>query len=177
MSCEALDFNEEIIKQARKGNKEAFSKIIKINKEYLYKTAFTYVKDEHKALDILQECIYRSFKGIRKLKEPKYFKTWITRILINCCMDYVNKENKLQYVEYDLNLPSEEVGLSKEEKLDLYNALDKLRPEFRSVIILKYFDGLSIKEISEVMNISENTIKSHLSRGKKNLGSILKGDK
>lgn len=166
--------DEFTIIRAKRGNKEAFTNLIKDNKEYLYKLAYTYVKDENKSLDVLQECIFRTFKSIKNLKEPKYFKTWITRILINCAMDYVKKENKTDYIEFDENLAGIDENIALEEKLDLYNAIDRLRPEFKTVIILKYFNDYSVKEISEIMQVSDNTIKSHLNRARKSLKKILK---
>ncbi|MDU4326888.1 MAG: sigma factor, partial [Clostridium celatum] len=71
------------IEKAIKGDKESYINIIKVNKEYLYKTAYMYVKDEAKAMEILQETITRGYFNINKLKEPSFFKTWITKILIN----------------------------------------------------------------------------------------------
>ena len=67
-----------------------------------------------------------------------------------------------------------EKSISIEEKLDLYDAIDLLKPKYKTVIILKYFDDMKIEDISYVLNIPENTVKSHLKRAKESLSSILK---
>lgn len=69
-----------------------------------------------------------------------------------------------------------EKSISIEEKLDLYDAIDLLKPKYKTVIILKYFDDMKIEDISYVLNIPENTVKSHLKRAKESLSSILKED-
>ena len=67
-----------------------------------------------------------------------------------------------------------EKSISIEEKLDLYDAIDLLKPKYKTVIILKYFDDMKIEDISYVLNTPENTVKSHLKRAKESLSSILK---
>ena len=102
VSYQALsDENSEtfLIKKAINGDAESFTELMKIYKTYLYKIAFSYVKDEQKALDILQECVYRALLNIEKLKKPKFFKTWITKILINVSINYIQKESKIVYLE------------------------------------------------------------------------------
>eukprot|EP00828_Plagiopyla_frontata_P046555 TRINITY_DN8307_c0_g1_i1.p4 TRINITY_DN8307_c0_g1~~TRINITY_DN8307_c0_g1_i1.p4 ORF type:complete len:108 (-),score=17.07 TRINITY_DN8307_c0_g1_i1:353-676(-) len=86
-----IDDETRLIKKSIAGDKQSFSELIKKNKLYLYKTAYTYVKNEEDALEILQECTYRVLISIEKLKKYKYFKTWITRIVINCSLDFIKK--------------------------------------------------------------------------------------
>lgn len=93
------DLEVKLIKKSIRGDYDAFGDLIKMHKDYLYKMAFVYVKDRDKSLDILQECIYKSFKSIKTLKEPKYFKTWITKILINIAIRTIEKDSKLAYLE------------------------------------------------------------------------------
>lgn len=75
------------MKKAQKGNDEAFLKLFQEYEKDIYRTAFVYVKNQEDALDIVQETAYRSFKSIKDLKEPKYFKTWLIRIAISCAID------------------------------------------------------------------------------------------
>ncbi|MBU3133209.1 sigma-70 family RNA polymerase sigma factor [Clostridium gasigenes] len=165
---------EDLIKKSIKGDYDAFGDLIKIHKDYLYKMAFVYVKDRDKSLDILQECIYIAFKSIKKLKEPKYFKTWITRILINISIRTLEKDSKLVYLEDDNHLINKSNKSNMEEKLDLYNAIDMLKREYRVVVIMKYFNDMTSVEISQILKIPESTIKTQLSRAKNKLKSILK---
>lgn len=69
----------KLVKRAIKGNMDAYGKLIAEYQIYLYKTAFLYVKNEADSLDAVQECVIKGMLGIEKLREPRYFKTWITR--------------------------------------------------------------------------------------------------
>ena len=73
----------KLVEKAAKGNREAFGELIIMHQEYLYKLAYMYTKNEQDSLDAVQECAMRAMISMDKLREPRYFKTWITRILIN----------------------------------------------------------------------------------------------
>lgn len=162
------------IKRAISGEKEAFSNLIKQNKLYLYKTAYMYVKDEDKSLEVLQETIVRGIASISKLKNPMYFKTWITRILINVAIDMNRKNSKVEQLTEASEVIEEKNSISLEEKLDLYNAVDLLNENYKTVVIMKYFNDMKIRDIAEVMNVPENTVKTYLNRAKASLKEILK---
>ena len=138
------DYNK-LIKSACKGDRESLSILINENIEYLYKVAFMYLKNEDKTLDAIQECSYRAFLNIKRLNDLKVFKSWLTRILINICVDEIRKDKKVVEFKFEFEI-EEERGVTIEEKLDLYNAIDKLNIDYRTVIILKYFNDLSIEE-------------------------------
>ncbi|MEG2338616.1 MAG: sigma-70 family RNA polymerase sigma factor [Clostridium sp.] len=158
-----------LVKGAIKGKKEDFLLLINKNKSYLYKTAYLYVKNNEDALDIYQETVYKAYLSIGKLKKPQHFKTWITRILINNAKDkLIEIKCNDKYVEIDRCSDVENIGeeVSIEEKIDLYNAIDSLEEKYRTPIILNYFQGITTKEIGEVLKIPENTVKSYIRRGK-----------
>ena len=136
--------------------------------------AYTYVKDKQVALDILQETSFKAWLNIHTLKDEEKFKPWITKILVNTALNYIKKESKVIYMEDENSIIYSEKSISIEEKLDLYDAIDLLKPKYKTVIILKYFDDMKIEDISYVLNIPENTVKSHLKRAKESLSSILK---
>ena len=164
----------KLIKESMKGNKESFGILIKNNKEYLYKMAFLYVKDEQDALEVIHETVYRAFLNIEKLKKAKFFNTWITRILINVSIDFLKRKGKNQMLDESTPIIKEKCEISTEEKLDLYNAIDLLNDNYKTVIIMMYFNDMKIKDISKVMEIPENTVKTYLRRAKQALGEILK---
>lgn len=164
----------KLIKESMKGNKESFGILIKNNKEYLYKMAFLYVKDEQDALEVIHETIYRAFLNIEKLKKAKFFNTWITRILINVSIDFLKKKGKNEMLDESTPIIKEKCEISTEEKLDLYNAIDLLNDNYKTVIIMMYFNDMKIKDISKVMEIPENTVKTYLRRAKQALGEVLK---
>ncbi|MFR1314272.1 MAG: sigma-70 family RNA polymerase sigma factor [Clostridium perfringens] len=181
MSISYLDIDRKnelneirLIKESMKGNKESFGILIKNNKEYLYKMAFLYVKDEQDALEVIHETVYRAFLNIEKLKKAKFFNTWITRILINVSIDFLKKKGKNEMLDESTPIRKERCEISTEEKLDLYNAIDLLNDNYKTVIIMMYFNDMKIKEISRVMEIPENTVKTYLRRAKQALGEVLK---
>lgn len=156
---------EEQVKLAIRGDEKAFEYLMKINKEVLYRAAFAYVKNEQDALDILQETVYKAYICIDKLKEPKYFKTWLTRILINNAISFKNKNKKIINLTGDITngLKSYE-GNTVDEKLDIFSSIKKLEDKYKTVIVLKYFQDLTITEISEVLNCPSGTVKTYLNK-------------
>ena len=167
---------EDLIIKAQRGCNESFEKLIDKHKEYIYKTAFIYVKNEHDALDIYQETVFKAYMNISKLKNIKFFKTWITKILIN----NVNMKNR-HYKKFEDCQVEDYIGdisyLNIEEKIDLYDAIDSLEEKYKTPIILQYFHDFSIAQISEITGNNENTIKSNIRRGKKKIYDLLKEDK
>lgn len=155
-----------LVKKAIRGNMSAYGELIAEYQVYLYKTAFLYVKNEADSLDAVQECVTRGMLGIEKLREPRYFKTWITRILLNCIWQEQKKAPTVSLGEY-MEKGCEDYLI--EEKIDLYDAIDALKEPYKTAVILFYFHELKIKEIARVMDISEGNVKVNLYRAKKML--------
>lgn len=144
-------------------------------KIYMYKIAYTYVKNQEIALDIVQETTYKAWIKINTLKDDNSFKAWITKILVNTAINHIKKESKTVFLE-DEECESiyESNGVSIEEKLDLYRAIDFLKPKYKTVIIFRYFDDMKIEDISYMLDIPINTVKSQLKRATQQLNNILK---
>lgn len=163
----------QLVKKAVRGSKSAYGELIAEYQVYLYKTAFLYVKNEADSLDAVQECVMRGLLAIGKLKEPQYFKTWITRILLNCIWQGKKQTQTVALEEY------REKGVENyliEEKVDLYDAIDSLKEQYKTVVILFYFQELKIKEIARIMEIPEGSVKAYLYRAKKQLRRWLEGE-
>ncbi|MGP4062945.1 sigma-70 family RNA polymerase sigma factor [Halobacillus sp. H74] len=164
----------KLIKKAKKGDQEAFERLLLLYSDRLYRTAFLYTGNREDALDIIQETSYKALLAIRNLKENKYFLTWLTRILINCAYDLKKRQKKdipIEHVSEVLSKKDE----STDEHIDLARAINGLRDNYRDAIILFYYHDLPIKEVSQIMSIPENTVKTYLQRGKKQLKTILGG--
>ena len=86
-------------KNSIKNNSEAFEELLLQYKSYLYKVAYTYVKDKEAALDILQEASFKAWLNIHTLKDEEKFKPWITKILVNTAINYIRKESKVIYID------------------------------------------------------------------------------
>ncbi|GIM29303.1 DNA-directed RNA polymerase sigma-70 factor [Clostridium polyendosporum] len=165
------------IKKAIKGDKEAFYAIIEPIQEKLYKTAFVYVHNEQDALDCVYETIYKAFVSIKELKSPTYFYTWIIKVLINTCMDKHRQDKKIELTNENLLKKitnANDLETNTYENIDLMNAIKSLDKIQRDMLILRYFENMSLKEISEEKNMPLGTVKSHISRGITSLRNILR---
>ena len=166
-----------LIKKAQKGNDKAFLTLFQQYEQDIYRTAFVYVKNPSDALDVVQETAYRSFKSIKNLKEPKYFKTWLIRIAISCAIDLLRKQKnvvqmKPDYVEFISDDVNEDIDL----EMTVRDLIERLNEVEKSVIILRFYEGLTIKEISDELDIPLGTAKTILYRALDKLRKNLKGD-
>ena len=148
---------------------------IEENQDKLYRIAFSYVKNEDLALDIVQESIEKALRNIKTLKHEEYVKTWFYRILINESLGYIrrNKNMTLCQVE-DLKDNIEWNDNITIEGIDLYNNIGKLKEKLRTVIILRFFEDLKIEEIARITKTSPNTVKSRLYKGLEELKKLIK---
>lgn len=165
------------VKKAIRGDDEAFEYIINNCKERLYRTAFAYVKNEEQALDVVQETVYKAYVSIEKLKNPEYFNTWITRILINNALTVIKKNSKVVYLDNNElinNIIANEAN--SDEKIYIWQALEQLELKHREVIILKYFDDLTVTEIARVLDCPVGTVKTYLNKGLKKLREFVGKD-
>ncbi|MDR4887413.1 sigma-70 family RNA polymerase sigma factor [Fredinandcohnia sp. QZ13] len=152
------------MKKAQKGNDKAFLKIFQQYEEEIYRMAFLYVKNQEDALDVVQEVAYQSFKKIHTLKKPEYFKTWLMKITINSAVNIVKKNIKvIQLIpEFKgfVGSDDEDIPLS----LTLENLIDTLEKDEKSIVLLRFYQNFTFKEISEVLDIPLGTAKSVLYR-------------
>jgi RNA polymerase sigma-70 factor, ECF subfamily len=165
-----------LIKKAIKGNEDAFEQLIQQESSKMYKTAYLYVRNKEDALDVLQETVCKAFTSIHKLREPKYFSTWLIKILIRTAYELLEKKKKTVLTgEAFINSLTESAAYHPEEGLDLTEAISSLDQNYQTVIILFYFHDLSIKSIAEKMEKPEGTIKTYLHRAKIELKNWLEG--
>ena len=139
-----------------------FSNCIERMKKKLYKTAFLYLGDEHKALDAVGETVYRSLKSLKKLRQPEYFDTWITRILINECKKELKRSKRVHGTD-DLSIVAISENYSY-DSLPLKEAIRKLPNELKEVVILRYFLGFTLQEVAESLCIPQGTVASRQRR-------------
>ncbi|RDU38755.1 RNA polymerase [Neobacillus piezotolerans] len=162
-----------LIRKAVQGDSEAFEQLLVEHTDRLYRTAYLYVRNREDALDVVQETAYKAFSSISQLRNEQYFLTWVTKILINCAYDVLKKRRN------EISSENEVVAISNvkddEEKLDLAAAIGKLPAKHQTSIILFYYFDMSLKEIATSLEVPENTIKTYLSRGKKQLRKLLGG--
>lgn len=141
------------------------SEILTTDYAMFYRIAFSYVRSEADAQDIVQESAYKAIYHAKKLKKPEYAKTWICRIVINEAVSYLRKRQKEQTEPMLVDMEDRE----KEDMTDLRTALEKLAPEEKTVIILRFFEDMKLEEIAAACEESVSTVKSRLYRTLKKL--------
>lgn len=132
---------------------ETFAQRVEILRPRLYRTAFCYLGSEAMALDALDEAVYRGLRSLKKLRQPEFFDTWMTRILINECMRELKRTKRFQPLE---DLP--ELSAEAFDHLPLQEALRQLPKELRDVVILRYFSGYTQAETAQTLEIPQGTV-------------------
>lgn len=133
-------------------NGTEFEKRILQIRQKLYKTALLYLGSEALALDAVDETVYKALKGCQRLRQPEYFDTWITRILINECHNELRRQKRFRSLE-ELPETAEEVF----DSLPLKEAIRRLPKELKEVVILRYFSGYTLVETARALEIPQGT--------------------
>ncbi len=132
------------------------------NRQRHYRIAYSYVRNEQDALDIVQEATLKALRSIDRLREVRYLKTWFYRILVNTALDFIRKHGRVTLMEddtIDFFLPSE---VNHPENVDLQKAIYELEPMYQTVIILRFFEDLKLSEIAKITDVNLNTVKTRL---------------
>lgn len=167
---------QELVKNAKKGDKEALVKLIMLQKDDYYKLAYTYLTNQHDALDAMEDMIIIVYESIYKLKKDEAFYSWSKTILVNCCKKILRQRKKLVLLE-TIEQPSYLDNFeNNEDKILLDKYLAQLNPNHREVIQLRYLLDLEYTEIANILKVPIGTIKSRLFYGMNQLKQILGGD-
>lgn len=160
--------------------------IVRLIDEYsksLTRLCYMILKDVHLAEDAAWETIYKAYKNYSSFRKESNEKTWITRIAINVCKNYMRKSSHKKFVSSDcvpLSYASEDeltVEFRDDESLALLNAVYNLPGKYRQVILLHYYAQMSVSEISDLLHEFENTISVRLNRAHAQLKkSLMEGD-
>lgn len=160
----------ELVRKAKKNDQKSFCELIEIIKNDLYLIAKTRLKNEDDIADVIQDTIIICYKNIKFLRNEESFKSWVIKILINNCNKvYKNLNNKNISIEY--NNVSEFLGVTEnnDEKLNFQDLIKHLNSEEQLILTLYYYSRYTTKEISRIIKIKENTVKSKISRAKEKI--------
>ena len=135
------------------------TRLLKANQEKYYRMAYAYVKNREDALDIVHDAIVKALQKVHQVNNPMYLETWFCRILINQSLSFVRSRKNT------LNL--EEVKpISREEdwtgRVSLYDAIDRLPPKLKTVILLRFFEDMKFEEIARITAQKESTAKAQV---------------
>jgi len=143
-------------------NENEFAAQVQILRGGLYRTAYLYLGTEADALDAVDEAVYKGLISCKKLREPQYFATWMTRILINEC------KNELRRRKRTVNAPElPETAAEEFDALPIKDALFRLPRDLKEPVILRYFSGLTTAETALALEIPQGTAATRLKRALK----------
>ena len=184
---------EEIVKsriqQVLKGDHNAFGEIVELYKDKVFHVCYRILGNPYEAEDIAQEAFVRAYTNIERFNTDKKFSTWLYRIATNLCIDRIRKKKPDYYLDAEvagtdgLTLYSQIAshGLSPDQEITkmelqniVQNAIMMLPEKYRTVIVLKYIEDLSLIEISEILDLPVGTVKTRIHRGREALRKQLR---
>ena len=157
-------------------DRKEFGNLILENERQLYRIAKSILRSDEDCADAVQEAVMKAFEKLHTLRDDRYAKTWLIRILINECFRIADKQkrermlaDKVKNCEEQAHKEQTPGNFREEEYSELYQALAQLPREFRVILELYHLEEFSVKEISELMGIPEGTVKTRLGRGREKL--------
>ena len=178
------DIIRKRIKQVLKGDQNAFGEIVELYKDKVFQICFRMVGNAHEAEDLAQEAFVRAYTNINSFNQNLKFSTWLYRIATNLCIDRLRKKKPDYYLDAEIAgtegltmysqvpsktvLPEDEV-VNLEIQQQIQQEISKLPEKYRSVIVLKYIEELSLNEISNILEIPLGTVKTRIHRGREAL--------
>ena len=185
-----MDDNEKnLVEKSAKGDIDAFETLIQSHQKKVYNIALRMTKNPEDAQELSQDTFVRAFIAIKKFRGDSSFATWLYRITMNVCTDFLRKRNKAVVVSIEqsvyenqqtMQLADNEPGpdeISEKNQLKklVREAMDLLPPEHRQVLILRDLLDMTYKDIAHTLNINEGTIKSRINRARESLKKVIIG--
>ena len=166
---------KELVAGCQRGEREAFRELFETYRDKVYSIALRYSGDPGVAMDIAQDTFLKLFSSISKFRGDSSFETWVYRMVVNSCLDHKRKHGRLIPMAEELIGSLRSSGDSLAEMLReemserIRVAVDRLSPDLRIAIVLRYTEGLSYAEMAEVLGCSPGTVASRLNRAHKAL--------
>lgn len=172
-----------LVRQAQRGNKEALLQLIIAQQDAYYRLAYSYMGNEHDAMDVMEDMIVTLYEKLEQLKKSEAFYSWSKTILVNRCKAVLRKQDRFLPLEDD----ERETSLAEwiednpyryaESEMDMSVLLAHLNPRQREAIELRYVHDLSYQTIAEMTDAPVGTIKSRISQGLQKLKAMIGGDR
>jgi len=168
------EIDKETIERAKDGDREAMSEIFEVYKDYVMRSSFVMLGRAEEAEDVTENVFFKIFMNIKSFDIERDFKPWLSRIIINETRNYINK-NRVTSLKEQTNTEITESSYTsnREEIMDIEEGLKKLSPLEREIITLRYYQELTVEEISKILKISKNTVKVRLHRTLKKLRGVI----
>ncbi len=182
----------ELVSRYRDGEQRAFELLVKRYQRKVYSLAYGIVHNPEDAMDVTQEAFVKVHRYLDKFQGSASFYTWLYRIVVNLCIDHLRRAGRAYSVEYDDAIDRSQGVLSamdivpsrqgtdprqaladKETLTHISEGLAQMSPNHRAVIMMRELEGLSYKEMAEIMECSKGTIMSRLFHARKRLQAYL----
>src|SRR5699024_809134 len=173
-----------LIKKVKQGDQLAFSELIELYQHEVYRICFRLIGNSYEAEDLAKEAFWRAYQNINSHDSNKKFSSWLFRIATNLTIDRLKKKKPDYYLDAEVagaegmtmdtripdnnQLPEDQV-IGMELQDTVQRAIFRLAPEYRSAIVLKYMEDLSLRDISDIMQIPIGTVKTRIYRGRETL--------
>jgi RNA polymerase sigma-70 factor (ECF subfamily) len=181
----------ELVSRSQQGNTAAFEELVSRYRGKVYGLVYGMARNDQDAQDLCQETFIRAWQSLGRFRGQSSFYTWLYRIATNLTIDKVRRKQRSPFVEFDgrsqsdsdeprmpeavtTNRPSDDAQRS-DIRVAIDNAMEKLTPEHRAVVLLKDFEGLEYKEIAKIVGCSPGTVMSRLFYARRHLQRLLKG--
>ncbi|MDO5539535.1 MAG: sigma-70 family RNA polymerase sigma factor [Eubacteriales bacterium] len=158
----------QLVKRAMKSDTDAFLELMERCSGAMYKVARGILKNDEDVADAIQDTILTCFEKLHTLKKPEYFKTWMIRILINECNQILQHYRNLNMPEQFPDFGRHDSSLAEFEFKEMLEMVDE---KYRIVLVLYYVEGFKVPEISKLLDMNENTVKTRLSRAREQIRS------
>ena len=159
-----------LIKRAQEGDADAFTRLMQAQMQNMYKTARALLSNDEDVADAIADTILVCWEKMGQLKKPQFFRTWMTRILINKCNDILRKKKDVYYTdELEEEAVTYEGDYDNVEWLEAMNSLDE---KYRMIMMLHYVHGFKAAEISSMLHIPARTVRTRLLRGRNQMALI-----
>ncbi len=177
---------KEIIRRVQYGEVAAFEDLVNAYKQKAYYVALGFVGNHEDALDLSQDAFVKAFKAIKTFDLNSPFFPWFYKIIKNHCLNYIKKNQRVRndsleeledetFAQFEDDKPTpRDMYEESETRINLWRAIDRLKPDFREIIIMKHFHNLSYKEIAEALNIPIGTVMSRLFNARQELRELMK---
>ena len=157
-------------------DKDAFCEHIRLCEKAMYALAFSIVRNDADAGEILSESIYRAYQHLDTLQNEKSFKPWILRIVHNTAVETIRKNSKMIPMEEAPDMPDDSPENDITTRLTVLEAVKRLKQPYRTVVVLFYYENLSVSKIAQITGTNIAAVKQQLSRARKMLREMLKED-
>lgn len=168
-----MEIDLRLIEQAQAGDQKAFTQLVLNYSGYVYRTAFAFLHNESEAEDASQEIFLKVYRSIHRLNDIHAFPAWLKKVITTVCLDRM-KGKQLDLVP-DSNIESVSTTTPDhwDRQIELREALGKLSPEEREIVVLYDWQGYSYQEIATLLEIPLGTVKSRLHNARMHLRTIL----